>query len=201
MKRREACKCAPLRLLHTSSCIHSRFHRASDDDKEPRQTCSACQNPYPAREIIRAPCDHVYCHGCIQSLFEVSMKDESLFPPRCCQQPIPPEEYPRLFDREFLSTFRLRQEELSSPNRTYCYRQTCAKFIPAAYINGQEARCPVCRARTCVRCKTRAPHDGDCPRDPAVMDVLRVAAENGYQRCFQCRALVERRDGCYHISK
>jgi hypothetical protein len=39
--------------------------------------------------LIRRPCGDLYCTVCLKSLFMRSIKDETLFPPRCCGERIP----------------------------------------------------------------------------------------------------------------
>jgi len=51
--------------------------------------CVACGDTKDFFDVARVPCDHEYCRECLASLFQASMKDESLFPPRCDGQPIP----------------------------------------------------------------------------------------------------------------
>lgn len=62
------------------------------------QYCIACGDGHATRDLIKVPCGHCYCNLCIsgidgvdetEGLFELAMKDESLFPPRCCKVPIP----------------------------------------------------------------------------------------------------------------
>lgn len=42
-------------------------------------------------DLIPVPCGHEYCRERTRDLFESSYTDESLFPPRCCHEPMPPE--------------------------------------------------------------------------------------------------------------
>ena len=51
--------------------------------------CVACTEVCHPSEAITAPCGHAYCDECLANLFQSSMTDETLYPPRCCKQPIP----------------------------------------------------------------------------------------------------------------
>lgn len=53
--------------------------------------CTSCMETTPEPRLIHAPCSHEYCHDCVKSLFTSAMRDESLFPPKCCRQVIPAE--------------------------------------------------------------------------------------------------------------
>lgn len=51
--------------------------------------CIACTDRFPPAALLRSPCSHEYCRECLVGLVQSSLRDESLFPPRCCTQPIP----------------------------------------------------------------------------------------------------------------
>ncbi|KAK3700515.1 hypothetical protein LTR37_015916 [Vermiconidia calcicola] len=53
------------------------------NDKPARRICVACGDEKDFFEVARVPCNHEYCRPCLESLFTLSMKDETLFPPRC----------------------------------------------------------------------------------------------------------------------
>ena len=48
--------------------------------------CIICGDELPQEEILRLSCGDQYCHVCLVDLFNSAMKDESLFPPRCCEE-------------------------------------------------------------------------------------------------------------------
>lgn len=50
--------------------------------------CIACQKLFRLSDTARVPCNHDYCRDCLQDLFRASITDDSLFPPRCCRQPL-----------------------------------------------------------------------------------------------------------------
>jgi hypothetical protein len=60
-------------------------------DKPMLGHCVACGDEKDFFDVARVPCrnGHEYCRGCLAELFRLSMNDETLFPPRCCSEPIP----------------------------------------------------------------------------------------------------------------
>lgn len=169
------------------------------NNKRPLRTCIACGEEKDFFEVIRVPCDHEYCRGCIETLFTVSMKDESLFPPRCDKQEITLEWVRPFISHKLATEFETKYEELSTKNRTYCHEPTCATFIPEESINGDIATCPECMKTTCKMCKSPS-HTGDCPEDEALQQLIDTADTHQWQRCQQCAAMVELEQGCNHIS-
>lgn len=165
----------------------------------PTTECVGCGNAYPVTDVAHCPCSHHYCRGCLASLFRASMLDEALFPPRCCREPIPLDPNRHFLAAELAGQFQAKKIEFETKDRTYCHRPECSTFVPPQFIHGDVATCVSCQRRTCAICKG-ASHVGDCPRDEAAQEVLRLAQANGWQRCYSCRRVVELDHGCNHMS-
>ncbi|PYH42936.1 BRcat and Rcat domain-containing protein [Aspergillus saccharolyticus JOP 1030-1] len=161
--------------------------------------CVACREPTDFVNVVRAPCRHEYCRSCLADLFKASMTDESLFPPRCCRQPINLTIARIFLDSALVDQYEKKKVEYETPNRTYCYSSNCGAFINMSYIDGEAATCPDCGHTTCTNCKRRA-HTGDCPDDTALQQLLVTAQQNGWQRCFSCWRMVELDHGCNHMT-
>ncbi|KIV78087.1 hypothetical protein, variant [Exophiala sideris] len=173
--------------------------QASKRPQSSEFTCDACHERKRYFDGMEATCGHGYCKGCLQVLFDLSTKDESLFPPRCCRTPIDLEEAQIFLTKELKDRFDKAKVEFSSPDRTYCSRESCSAFIPGEQVSGDTATCPDCGTETCVMCKGGS-HDGDCPDDTALHQTLAAAEENGWQRCYSCRRLIELDVGCNHMT-
>lgn len=50
--------------------------------------CASCMSNFFKDEVVILDCDHDYCHECIVALFVHATKNESTFPPSCCQHGI-----------------------------------------------------------------------------------------------------------------
>lgn len=166
----------------------------------PKHHCCACTGEFAKYAVARAPCGHYYCHDCLKYLFTRSLTDETLFPPRCCRQPIPAEEHPLVLPPRLLREFQARKVEMETVDRTYWHVPVCGKFIPPQNIRHQVGRCVACDVQTCSVCKA-AVHVGDCPEDPATKALNSTAAQNGWRGCNNCHRIVEFVSGCNHISK
>ncbi|KFA75374.1 hypothetical protein S40288_01978 [Stachybotrys chartarum IBT 40288] len=173
--------------------------RAASLHSGPKQ-CDICTEERAAYLVAGLPCGHKYCRVCLVQLYTDSLTDESLFPPRCCQRPIPIESAKHLLPRTLLGRFKARETELNTPNRTYCHRPTCSTFIPVQFIVANTGMCPNCRAATCVTCKGAEHRGEDCPKDESTQQVLELARQQGWQRCHSCHRLVELNHGCNHIT-
>ena len=161
--------------------------------------CTACDLTKPLFDVCQTPCGHFYCQECIQILFELSTTDETLFPPRCCREPIPLQSVKIYLNSTVVRIFEEKSIEFETSDRTYCSWPTCSLFIAAVNITDERASCKKCGTQTCTICKNNA-HDGDCPEDIATQQALEAAREHGWQRCYNCRRLVELDVGCNHMT-
>lgn len=164
----------------------------------PYLQCTICDSNTPLSNVFQTPCGHHYCQECLHTLFEMSTSDENLFPPRCCRQKIPLPTARLYLSPKLVQTFEKKSIEFKTSDRTYCSQPTCSTFIASAHIAGEQATCTACTTKTCTICKNES-HDGDCPEDTATQQVLDTAREQGWQRCYNCRRVVELDVGCNHM--
>ncbi|KEQ81875.1 hypothetical protein M438DRAFT_301409 [Aureobasidium pullulans EXF-150] len=182
--------------------LHKNGSASDEDDAEDEEfsiTCVACTEDAVWFDILAAPCNHQYCRDCVTELFQASMIDESLYPPRCCRQVIPLEDAKLVLHPKLVRDFEHKSIELDTKDRTYCFDPRCSTFIPIDHITDNIASCADCGRRTCAICKVAA-HLGDCPRDEALQEFLQTADDQGWQRCYSCRRVVDLRTGCNHIT-
>ncbi|KAG9693876.1 hypothetical protein KCU95_g6173, partial [Aureobasidium melanogenum] len=161
--------------------------------------CQACLERSPRSETLLAPCGDRYCTGCMTTLFENAILDEAMYPPRCCGQTITLDSVRSIITSDLAVTFTKKAMEFDTTNRTYCSNSACSQFIPNERINDDVAVCDVCNQRTCSICKGSAHHD-DCPEDETTQLTLQLGDTQQWQRCNDCRSLVERSAGCNHIT-
>ncbi|KAI5782692.1 hypothetical protein EDC01DRAFT_619065 [Geopyxis carbonaria] len=160
-------------------------------------TCCSCLEK---RFCVSAPCGDTYCHACLKVVFLSVMKDEGLFPPRCCRKEIPLFSVAPFLSAAETTAFKAKKEELSSAYRVYCSDPACSSFIGPKNIDDGCARCPKCAELTCQSCKQAYHGKTDCANDEELLRTLETAAKQGWQRCTNCLAVVELTDGCRHIT-
>lgn len=159
--------------------------------------CAFCRESIDGPQIL-VPCGHFWDVECLVDLFRAATVDETLFPPRCCQQPILLDIVQHYLGAEMLVTFNRISIEFSTIDRVYCHRPTCSAFICPATETPSTQICPKCFEQTCGRCKEQAHHGASCTIDDA--PILAMAKEEGWARCPGCKHLVELTIGCYHIT-
>ncbi|PVH81471.1 hypothetical protein DL98DRAFT_489794 [Cadophora sp. DSE1049] len=166
----------------------------------PRLPCTICQDDFVARDLAKLPCGDRYCFDCLVDLFTRSFRDEELYPPRCCRQPITLTTLGARLTPDIEATFHAKGVEFGTPNRVYCSRRGCETFMaPDMIVSPHVAQCSTCRAKTCTMCKGPS-HRGDCPEDEASKQLQELAEREGWKRCPGCHRMVELTIGCFHMS-
>ncbi|KAI0192264.1 hypothetical protein EV127DRAFT_44899 [Xylaria flabelliformis] len=184
----------------TSDCPESSSWASSRaPENTPQRPCTACRDMKHFLDLAQTPCQHDYCRECLDDLFRAAMLDESLFPPRCCRQAIPVDSNCLFLSSDIIQQFENKSLEFSTANRIYCHQPTCSSFIPPSTIKDGVAECPKCTVHTCITCKG-ATHEGDCPADEALQQVLQLSRQEEWQRCPKCSTMIELSTGCFHIT-
>lgn len=185
------------RALHPDSTDH-------DPDPEPEfggvleAECSFCRDRKPYCEVVKVPCGEVWCRDCIRELFVMACNDESLFPPRCCNQIIPVANVRIHLTGRIIKELEEKRVEFATTDRFYCANAPCSKFIPPSSITANVASCQDCNTQTCTFCKNEA-HENECREDVNMQAVLDLAREQGWVRCGNCQSMVELKHGCFHM--
>ncbi|KAJ5481856.1 hypothetical protein N7475_000668 [Penicillium sp. IBT 31633x] len=161
--------------------------------------CASCLEKFEST-MFKSPCGHEFCRDCTKEMFLGAIKDEELYPPRCCGNIVPPGIALKVLSYEELQSFSERALEWTAKDRLYCADSTCSKFIPPFAIKDQHGTCPECHQETHLSCRSLAHPGVDCPMDGNLHVVLEMAATENWKRCFNCRTMVELHHGCNHIT-
>lgn len=198
----------PRRPANRNSLLDTLFRRKSTPaPPSPRLTsCLTCgSDDVPVPRTAKLACGHTMCHACLRRLFRLAVTDPSHMPPRCCTStPIPLSHVEHLFDTKFKITFNKKFDENSTKDRVYCPAPRCGTWIRPAHFHTSSsgkkyATCPRCRTKVCTLCSARSHKSADCPSDPEIARLVAQAQEEGWQRCYNCHAMVELREGCNHM--
>ena len=177
----------------------------TDDDNSFTSECTSCFDDVPKKKAVLLSCRHSYCSGCFSQLVGTAIRTESTFPPKCCLQEIPRKTMLAHLSPKDIAKFDEKALEYAVPvgNRYYCASPECAKWIDVRRARGFDGslECPQCKFTVCTMCRGAAhATDEDCPNDFGLDATLQQAERAGWQRCYNCRAVVELNTGCRHIT-
>ncbi|KIY48807.1 hypothetical protein FISHEDRAFT_42605 [Fistulina hepatica ATCC 64428] len=165
--------------------------------------CVSCQDALSNNsQFIRGICGHFWCRDCLGGLVTACLTDETLFPLRCDNQAFSVLEVVSLLDRTLRSRYETKSLEFATPptNRLYCSRPSCAAFLGSNRGKTDNVPCSTCGQFVCPTCKRNAHPGGPCLDDQNEALVRALAAQEKWQTCPNCHALVELTQGCYHMT-
>jgi hypothetical protein len=150
-------------------------------------------------QSVELGCGHVLCEGCVKRCVRLSLRDIEHMPPRCCEGgEISIALMKRLFTSHFMGRWNERYIEHCRKGKVSCPRTGCAAWTKS---RGRDVvSCRECGERICCQCRGRWHGRAGCPEDEGLKALLAVGASQGWRRCYKCRAVVERKDGCYHMT-
>ena len=177
-----------------------------------KETCPICTDEISHPEQLG--CGHTYCSGCLRHYLE-SAPHTKTFPLVCmgdegaCNVPISipqirrflqPQIFQALVEVAFRSYLDQHAQELKFCTTPDC--QQIYRHSPDPHI----LQCPSCFSTTCSACDEEAHEGMTCQerrlhKDPIEQDRLfnEWAAKNG-KRCPECRSVVEKSEGCNHMT-
>ena len=83
--------------------------RCSSGAKE----CVCCRENF-ITTLFAGTCGDEYCRDCMRQMFLKAIKDEELYPPRCCGKVLPPRIAPKVLNDEEMRAFNERKIEMTS---------------------------------------------------------------------------------------
>lgn len=168
--------------------------------------CLTCGSDHvPITRSAKLQCGHRMCNSCLRRIFTMSIKDPQHMPPKCCNADhIPLKHVDHLFDDRFKILWNSKYQEYTTKNRLYCPANGCGQWIKPANMHSlhgrKYGRCPRCKTKVCTLCNNKFHSSGECPNDPETNRLVDMAKEKGWQRCYNCRAMVELKEGCNHMT-
>lgn len=176
------------------------------DAGEENDACPACLTKINTTQApVYLTCGHAWCQECLNDNYRHALKSRRDWPPQCCEvidhdfiiDVLEPDVTAELFEK---------LEEFDDDEPTFCQTPKCTGgYIRTVYHSGQWAACQTCHKSTCRECKALAAAHPIPAMHPSMQDLLakadkKLADGQGWKQCPGCRNLVERIDGCKHMS-
>lgn len=171
--------------------------------------CSGSSRPDSAK-LYKLPCNHHHCGHCLGFNFNMAIRSRPFLPAKCCgvTPVIDVETLKAGVDlaevNKHMDTYIAKLEEFNCTDKLYCHVKTCSTHIPMDRRSHRVGTCPRCGFKTCKKCKASS-HFGVC--SPARLkdlegdkQLLALAEKRNWKQCPNCSAMVERVEGCPHMT-
>lgn len=118
---------------------------------------------------------------------------------------IPLRHVDKLFDLRFKDLWNRKYAEYTTKHRLYCPTKNCGKWIKPKHIERDYATgrkrgtCKECKTKVCQKCGLKWHAGRECENDESTRDLISMGKEEGWQRCYSCRAMVQLSEGCNHM--
>ncbi|MCJ1405189.1 hypothetical protein MMC11_008415 [Xylographa trunciseda] len=200
------------KIERPSNILGSIFGGQKPTGPEAQIECLTCMSDdIPVSKSAKLACGHRMCHACLRRIFTMSVTDPAHMPPTCCtSEHIPLKHVDKLFDLKFKMKWNKKYQEYTTANRLYCPAKGCGEWIKPTHIytdtsggaNGgrKYGKCARCKTKICPTCNGRWHSGRECPKDDATAEFAAIAKAQGWQRCFNCSATVELKEGCNHMT-
>lgn len=191
-----------------SSIVNPAFTPGAASSRR-RTSCVACFDIIqPTQPHLQAPCGHAYCRECAANFVTSYTSQEPFHPLRCCNIPIPQKQVQPILSSAQFSELQKKNKELRTPveRRIYCPNPSCKQFIkvgkiPLYMLLVGKIKCPGCASWVCTNCQELEHQGRKCGKDRTnSMRFDALVKEKGWQRCQRCHRVVERTQGCLHMT-
>lgn len=211
----------PLRLAQVAIGIVS-FPANVDGSLE---NCSICCEDKSLAMMITMKCSHKFCSHCMKTYVDGKVQSTQV-PIRCpqlrckyyistaeCRSFLPVTSYESL-ERALAEANVLNSEKFYCPYpncSVLLHPQEClsARASSSSQSDSSCVECPVCQKFICAECGVPWHSSMSCEeyqslpmeeRDAADITLHRLAQNNRWRRCQQCRRMIELAQGCYHMT-
>ncbi|KAK6353316.1 hypothetical protein TWF696_005286 [Orbilia brochopaga] len=173
-----------------------------------KKECIACTDMFSVNEIVLLDCSHQYCEDCVKTMVMTASQQESTMPPKCCGTNLRPGVIRRVLkntEDKIEFSRRVIEYDTAVEKRLFCPKRKCGVFIPYHPRKDQSqpliGTCQKCGTKACRICKEKAHKNSeDCPQDTGLTAILELSKDNGWKRCYRCRAMIELNLGCNHMT-
>ncbi|KAF5729191.1 hypothetical protein HS088_TW21G01350 [Tripterygium wilfordii] len=189
------------------------------------ENCSICCEDKPSSMMITMKCSHEFCSHCMRTYVDGKVQSSQV-PVRCpqlgCKYYISTGECRLFLPHVSYEYFEkaLEEADVLHSDKMYCPFPSCSVlFDPNECLSARASsssqsdnscvECPVCQRFICVECGVPWHSSMSCEeyqclpleeRDAADITLHRLAQNQRWRRCQQCRRMIELAQGCYHMT-
>lgn len=181
-----------------------------------RPFCDICIGSKDSDEMFTVPsCNHQFCADCICKHVEITIQERTAVV-KClgldCRATLDIDDCREIMHKDVVTMWAdILCESLIPPSQKfYCpYKDCLAMLVNDSDKIIRESECPYCRRLFCALCNVSWHSGVECEEFQMLNDnergredlmVYELAKQKEWQRCPNCKFIVEKTEGCLHIS-
>jgi len=180
------------------------------EDPQPTFSCPICFIPTPISSTFSFPsCSHMFCKPCLNSYVQAQISAFNVLKIKCPQNNCPylvSEKDLKLFESALESPIFTKLQSLitqKTSNKAVrpltCPRPGCLRSVTPSGNTANNYILCVCETKICIQCGENWHENKTCLEvlDP---EFQAYAIENNLKPCIICKSVVDRVEGCTHIT-
>lgn len=178
--------------------------------------CGICMEGKPITEMFgNKTCSHNYCTDCISKHVGAKLQESNKLvkcPEPNCKAELEPDHCRSILPREVFDRWLnvLCESTILGSQKYYCPFKDCSEVLVDEGMQVvRESECPNCRRLFCAQCRVpwhcgvtceefQELNENDRKKEDLI--VMELAKEKKWKRCPQCKFIVEKGEGCFHIT-
>ena len=178
------------------------------NSKKEKIECEVCNEMFIVNKDNKVEkCGHAFCSNCWYDFLSIKIKENKLASIKCldyiCKEKLKDEFIINLLNSDFdlikkYKRYKLELEIINDPNKKLCPYPNCDSYLELKQILNKDVKCKNNHA-FCFVC-LKSPH-GKLPCNGNLDKSIEEYAMNNFvKKCPKCSIIIEKNDGCNHIT-
>ena len=195
--------CRALAVYNSVSKLNSKDLKNIDLKELELVTCQICYNYLPKKLIFSyMGTDHDVCLDCLSGYLENEISSNKILNMHCphCTEKFEEEFVKSHISEEFSKKYQRFLQNikiLADPLLRFCPK--CPGIVKLAAENDEKATCPECNIEICTKCNQPSHNKTSC-QSALDGELKNWSNKKEVQRCPKCKILVEKTEGCNHMT-
>ena len=189
--------------------INSKNYNDSEKDvEEEKKECPICGEEFIVNGKNKVKkCGHAFCDGCWYDFLSIKIKENKLPSIKCldynCDSKLSDEFIINLLNSDTnlikkYKKYKIELEVINDPNKKLCPFPNCDSFLELKELQHKYIKCKN-NHTFCFLC-LKEPH-GNLPCNEKMDESMVEFAKNNFvKKCPNCGVVIEKKDGCNHIT-
>lgn len=193
-------------IIFSNHLENQRISRKSIRPTGPEVICEICYMEYLVESTITLPCEHMFCHTCINGYLALEINEARVLEIKCCQADcdfvFEESIIQSIINSQLFEKYReFKKNKLTEldPESKWCPNPKCGQIVKRKKKNSNYLKCHSCNTEICFECNEHWHPKLTCD-EASDQSYEEWAKGKNIQKCPQCKRRVEKDSGCNHMT-